>query len=44
MNLVKQFQGNGESCFDIEARGRATGEKKVRPKAKITLQKKKFNT
>ena len=35
INWVKQFQKNGESSFDMETRGRATGEKKGRPKTKF---------
>lgn len=35
INWVKQFQENGEACFDIETRGRATGGKKGRPKTKF---------
>lgn len=32
---MKQFQSNGETSFDIETRGRATGGKKGRPKTKF---------
>lgn len=35
INWVKQFQEKGETSFDIENRGRATGGKKGRPKTKF---------